>query len=135
MTTVEDDEELFNGFVYVFKSQKQRIVSSGIKVFTCDVVFVKSEYNDLDGWDLYNMCSRDPTTNLVSLSTGLCPKENWEEYNQMFDKVMATKLTEQDHPTPRTFGEYLNSTDCLMLSDRYKGEHITPPPVWGSTVI
>ena len=53
----------------------------------------------------------------------------------MFEKVMATTLTEEDHPTARTFGAYVNSGDCLILSDRHKGEHISPPPVLVTTTI
>ena len=56
MTTVADDEDRFNGFVYAFKAQVQRIVRSGIKVFTCDAAFVKTEHNSLDGWSLCNLC-------------------------------------------------------------------------------
>ena len=97
--------------------RNQRIVRSGIKVFTCDVVFIKSEHNTLDGWALCNLNSHDPNGNLVCLSSCLCPKENCKGYNTMFDKVMTTVLTEQDHDTERNFGEYLNSADCLLLSD------------------
>ncbi len=105
----------------------QRIVRSGIKVFTCDVTFIKSEHNVSDGWTLCNLCSHDPNGNLVCLSSCLCPKENCEGYIAMFDKVMVTVLTERDHTTARSFGEYLNSADCLLLSDRHKGQHTTPP--------
>jgi hypothetical protein len=76
--------------------RNQRIVRSGIKVFTCDVVFIKSEHNTLDGWALSNLNSHDPNGNLVCLSSCLCPKENCKGYNTMFDKIMTTVLTEQD---------------------------------------
>ena len=71
------------GFVYVFETQVQGIVRSGIKVFTCDAAFVKSEHNALDGWSLCNLYSRDPNANLVCLSSCLCPKENCEGYITM----------------------------------------------------
>ena len=76
MTAVVDDEEWFNGFVYVFQAQVQRIVRSGIKVFTCDAAFIKSEHKVLDGWSLCNLCSRDPNRNLVCLSSCffVCPR-------------------------------------------------------------
>ena len=109
--------------------RNQRIVRSGIKVFTCDVVFIKSEHNTLDGWALCNLNSHDPNGNLVCLSSCLCPKENCKGYNTMFDKVMTTALTEQDHDTERNFGEYLNSADCLLLSDR----QASPTPNMTST--
>ena len=52
----------------------------------------------------------------------------------MLDKVMATVLTDQDDTTARSLGEYLNSADSLILSDRHKGEHTTPPTRWGEVL-
>lgn len=124
MTTVVDDEEHFNGFVYCFRAQVLRIVRAGVQVFTCDACFIKSELNGLHGWALCNLCSRDSNANLVCLASCLCPKENSAGYSIMFEKVMLVDLTEKDHPTARTFGEYLNRAESLMLSDRHKGEGI-----------
>jgi hypothetical protein len=126
LTKTEDDEERFDGFLYCLKPQVQRIVTSGYKTFAADAAFIKPEHNGLDGWALCNLSSRDPNGNLVCLASCLCPKENADAYNKMFDKVMDIEVTpQQDSAQPRTFREVLDSPDSLILSDRGKGEYVT----------
>ena len=128
LTTVIDDQEHFNGFLYCLQPQVQRIVTPDYKTFAADVAFIKPEHNGLDGWVLCNLTSRDPNGNLVCLVSCVCPKENTEAYGIMFDKVMDIKLAgdpDQDNSEPLTFGEVLNRPDALILSDRDKGEDVT----------
>ena len=110
LTKAEDDDERFDGFLYCSKTQVQPIVTSGYKTFSADVVFIKPEHNGLDGWTLCNLRSRDPHGNLVCLASYLCPKENDDTYNTMFQKVMEIKVAPlEDSTQPHTFGDFLDS--------------------------
>ena len=94
----------------------QPIVTSGYKTFAADAAFIKPEHNGLDGWVLYNLSSRDPNGNLVCLSSCLCPKENADTYNTMFQKVMEIKLAPQEDSTqPHTFGDFLDSSNTFCV--------------------
>ena len=110
-----DEEDRFVKMLVVFRAQVLRCVRGKKRVFAADGAFFKPRSN-VQG-DLITLLGFDGENHLVPCVFALVPKEKQEAYDWVFDNLAQIELDE----VGVTFGDYLDSADTALFSDRLKG--------------
>ena len=117
--TLEDDIT-FDRMYWIFAPQAKRCVRGRKMVFSFDAAFCKPE-SGYDG-QLLNMSGVDGNGNCIPIAFAIVPTENTDSYRrwmQQISEIVIEEVTGEDGVKKSvTFGEVLNQTTTVILSDR-----------------